>query len=104
MDTQKGGPKSRSTRSWGHVGTRNQFDGYLLREILQGEEEERRLRCVLRRLRCLRWDSLNIDEISTRFEKAIWVKLSIRIVAPTLSKQATMEGVVVHLLVVISPS
>ena len=84
MDTQKGGSKSRGKGSWGHVEARHKFDGYLPLGILQGEEEERRLRCVLRKRRFLRWDSLNIDEISTRFEKAIWVRLSIRIVAPTL--------------------
>ena len=60
--------------------------------------------CGIGKLRYLRWDSLNIDENFTIFEKAIWVKLSIRIVALTLGKQATMEDVVVRLLVVISPS
>ena len=60
-----------------------QFDDCLIQGILQGEEE-RRLRRGIRKRRYLRWDSLNADEISTRFEKAIWVKLSIRIVAPTL--------------------
>ena len=62
------------------------------------------MRCGIEKLRYLRWDSLNIDENSTRFEKAVLVKLSIRIVAPTLQKQATMECVAVRLLVVISPS
>ena len=50
----------------------------------QGDEQEKRLRCGIRKLRYLRWDSLNIDENSIRFEKDIWVKLSIRIVVPTL--------------------
>lgn len=41
---------SRGKRFRGHVGTGHKFDGYLLRGILKGEEENRRLRCWIRTL------------------------------------------------------
>lgn len=51
----------------------------------------------------MRWDSLVIDRNFTRLELATWVNFMVRIVAQKLKKQATLEGVVARLPVVIPP-
>ena len=52
--------------------------------LYKERRKKRRLRCGISKLGYLRWESLNMDRNLIRFEQAIWVKLSIRIVAPTI--------------------